>query len=165
MTWRSRRTRPQNSKPQASSANSAASRLLKNHSSDHDARYNDFAGETAAGSAGMQPYRGIAWWAHGDDHCICANILPALLPTRIGSVDPHALKTTARRTRIYTAVERSFRLHAEAAHLRLARRLVCIAARGARNERLPHERRFQSSQDRVCRRPLAAQVRHCDVHV
>jgi Protein of unknown function (DUF3293) len=55
-------------------------------------------GETAAGSAGMQPYRGIAWWAHRDDHCICAHILPALLPTRIGSVDPHALKTTARRT-------------------------------------------------------------------
>src|SRR5713101_6243492 len=55
-------------------------------------------GETAAGSAGMQPYRGIAWWAHRDDHFICANILPALLPTRIGSVDPHALKTTARRT-------------------------------------------------------------------
>src|SRR2546427_12896029 len=46
----------------------------------------------------MQPYRGIAWWAYGDDHCICANILSALLPTRIGSVDPHALETTARRT-------------------------------------------------------------------
>jgi hypothetical protein len=30
--------------PHADSANSAASRLLKNHSSDHDARYNDFAG-------------------------------------------------------------------------------------------------------------------------
>ena len=25
-------------------------------------------GETAAGSAGMQPYRAIAWWAHRDDH-------------------------------------------------------------------------------------------------
>ena len=25
-------------------------------------------GETAAGSAGMQPYREIAWWAHRDDH-------------------------------------------------------------------------------------------------
>src|SRR5229473_3498402 len=89
-------------------------------------------GETAAGSAGMQQYRGIAWWAHGDDHCICANILPALLPTRVGSVDPHALKTTPegrdlhyRRTLPPT--------HAEAAHLRFARRLLCIAARGARN--------------------------------
>src|SRR5437899_2753842 len=30
--------------PHADSANSAASRLIKNHSSDHDARYNDFAG-------------------------------------------------------------------------------------------------------------------------
>ena len=84
----------------ADSANSAASRLLKNRFSYHDARYNDLGG-TAAGSAGMQPYRGIAWWAHGDDHCICANILSALLPTRIGSVDPHALETTARRTEHY----------------------------------------------------------------
>ena len=83
--------------PHADSANSAASRLLKNRFSYHNARYNDLAGGTAAGSAGMQPYRGIAWWAYGEDHCICANILPALLPTRIGSVEPHALKTTARR--------------------------------------------------------------------
>jgi len=83
--------------PHADSGNSAASRLLKNRFSYHDARYNDLGG-TAAGSAGMQPYRGIAWWAYGDDHCICANILSALLPTRIGSVDPHALETTARRT-------------------------------------------------------------------
>ena len=30
--------------PHADSANSAASRLIKNHSSNHDARYNDFAG-------------------------------------------------------------------------------------------------------------------------
>ncbi|HUD68198.1 MAG TPA: hypothetical protein VMQ17_26690 [Candidatus Sulfotelmatobacter sp.] len=29
--------------PHADSANSAASRLIKNHSSNHDARYNDFA--------------------------------------------------------------------------------------------------------------------------
>src|SRR5712692_3639434 len=44
-------------------------------------------GQTAADSAGMQSYRGIAWWAYRDDHWVCANILPALLPTRIGSVD------------------------------------------------------------------------------
>src|SRR5205807_10454983 len=94
-----------------------------------------------------------------------ANILPAILPTRIGSVEPHVLKTTGPKDGIYTIGERSFPLHAEAAHLQLARRFVCIAARGARNERLPHERKSQSSQDRVCRRPLAAQVRHCDVHV
>jgi len=30
--------------PMLSSANSAVSRLIKNHSSNHDARYNDFAG-------------------------------------------------------------------------------------------------------------------------
>jgi hypothetical protein len=29
--------------PDAESANFAASRLIKNHSSNHDARYNDFA--------------------------------------------------------------------------------------------------------------------------
>src|SRR6266566_4594717 len=100
----------------------------------------------------MQPYRGIAWWAHGDDHCICANILLALLPTRIGSIEPHALKTAACRTE--STLPECFPHHAEAAHLRLARRLVRITARGARNERLPHERRLQSSEDRVCRRPL-----------
>jgi hypothetical protein len=86
----------------------------------------------------MQPYRGIAWWAHGDDHCICANILPALLPTRIGSVDPHALKTTARRTES-TLSGNAPPLRAEAGHLRLACRLVRIAARGARNGRLPND--------------------------
>jgi len=32
-----------------------------------DASYNDLAGETEAGSAGMQPCRGITWWAHRDD--------------------------------------------------------------------------------------------------
>ena len=41
---RSRRTRPQTRRPTLSSADSAASRLIKNHSSNHDARYNDFAG-------------------------------------------------------------------------------------------------------------------------
>src|ERR1019366_8472470 len=70
-------------------------------------------------------------WAHRDDHCICANILLALLPTRIGSVEPHALKTTARRTE--STLPASFPSHAEAAHLQLARRLLCIAALGARN--------------------------------
>jgi hypothetical protein len=35
--------RPQTRRPTLSSANSAASRLIKNHSSNHDARYNDFA--------------------------------------------------------------------------------------------------------------------------
>src|SRR5229473_941688 len=89
-------------------------------------------GETAAGSAGMQPCRRIAWCDHRDDHCICANILLALLPTRIGSVEPHALKTTARRDGIYTTgVLPQFTLRRNICSL--ARRLVCIAARGARN--------------------------------
>jgi hypothetical protein len=35
--------RPQARRPTLSSANSAASRMIKNHSSNHDARYNDFA--------------------------------------------------------------------------------------------------------------------------
>ena len=44
-TLRSRRTtRPQTRCTTLSSANSAASRLIKNHSSNHDARYNDFTG-------------------------------------------------------------------------------------------------------------------------
>jgi len=30
---------------------------------------------------------------------------------------------------------------------------------------MPHERKFSSSHDRFCRRPLAAPVRHCHVHV
>src|SRR5260370_26623345 len=81
----------------------------------------------------MRPYRGIAWWAHGDDHFICANILPALLPTRIGSVEPHALKTTARRTES-TLPENAPSHFTLRPHIcSLARRLLCIAARGARN--------------------------------
>jgi hypothetical protein len=76
----------------------AASRLLKNRFSYHNARYNDLARWNSSGLCRDATIPGIAWWAHGDDHCICANILLALLPTCIGSVDSHALKTTARRT-------------------------------------------------------------------
>ena len=48
-------------------------------------------GETEAGSAGMQPGRGIAWRAHRDD--VERGSLPfALFPIHIGSVDPYALK-------------------------------------------------------------------------
>src|ERR1019366_3604486 len=97
--------------------------------------------ETAAGSAGMQPCRRIAWCAHRDDHCICANFLPALLRTRIGSVDPHGLKTPARRAESTLRENAPFPLRAETAHVQSAGRLVCIAVRGARNKRLPHERR------------------------
>jgi cyclic pyranopterin phosphate synthase len=67
--------------PTLSSANSAVSRLIKNHSSNQMRGTMILPGETAAGSAGTQPCRGIAWLGHRDDHYICANILLALLPT------------------------------------------------------------------------------------
>ena len=101
-----------------------------------DARYNDLARWNSSGRC--RDANIPAWWAHGNDHCICANILPALLPTRIGSVDPHALKTTARRTES-TLPGNAPSLRAEAGHLRLACRLVRIAAQGARNGRLPND--------------------------
>jgi len=51
-------------------------------------------GETEAGSAGMQPCRGIAWWAHRDD--VERGSSPfALSSKHIGSVDPYALKIPA----------------------------------------------------------------------
>jgi hypothetical protein len=59
-------------------------------------------GKTAAGSAGRNHAEGHLGWAHRDDHCICANILLALLPTHIGSVEPHALKTNRPKDGIYT---------------------------------------------------------------
>ena len=89
-------------------------------------------GETAVGSAGMQPCRRIAWCDHRNDHCICANILLALLPTRIGSVEPHALKTTARRTE--SRPPESLQQFTLRRHIcSLARGLLRIAALGARN--------------------------------
>ena len=115
--------------PYADSANSTASRLLKNRFSYHDARYNDLASWNSSGRCRDATIP--AWWAHGNDHCISANILPALLPTRIGSVDPHALKTTARRTES-TLSGNAPPLRAEAGHLRLACRPVRIQQHGAR---------------------------------
>jgi len=44
-------------------------------------------GETEAGSAGMQPCRGITWWAHRDDATGRGEPL-ALFPNFIGSKDP-----------------------------------------------------------------------------
>ena len=54
-------------------------------------------GQTEAGSAGMQPCRGIAWWAHRDDDRERGNHSPVLPPTLIGSKDPDASKIPARR--------------------------------------------------------------------
>jgi len=54
-------------------------------------------GETEAGSAGMQPCRGITWRAHRDDDRSAEAPLPRSSKNQIGSVDPHALKIPARR--------------------------------------------------------------------
>ena len=53
-------------------------------------------GQTEAGSAGMQPCRGITWWAHRDDDR-ARDFQLALTPNFIGSKDPHALKIPARK--------------------------------------------------------------------
>jgi Integrase core domain len=54
-------------------------------------------GETEAGSAGMQPCRGITWRAHRDDDRSAEAPLPRSSKNQIGSVDPDALKIPARR--------------------------------------------------------------------
>lgn len=54
-------------------------------------------GETEAGSAGMQPCRGITWWAHRDDERSAEASLLRSSRDHIGSVDPDALKIPARR--------------------------------------------------------------------
>ena len=54
-------------------------------------------GETEAGSAGKQPCRGIARWAHRDDEAGVWARCPAPLPSHIGSKDPHTLKIPAPR--------------------------------------------------------------------
>ena len=64
-------------------------------------------GETEAGSAGMQPCRGITWWAHRDDVGARKLAFRALPQNHIGSVDPYALKIPAPRGGILTNGERS----------------------------------------------------------
>src|ERR1019366_8583771 len=54
-------------------------------------------GETEAGSAGTQPCRGIARWAHRDDAGGRGSRLSRSSQIHIGSVDPDALKIPARR--------------------------------------------------------------------
>jgi hypothetical protein len=44
-------------------------------------------GETEAGSAGMQPCRGITWWAHRDDDRSAEAPLLRSPKKHIGSVD------------------------------------------------------------------------------
>jgi hypothetical protein len=53
-------------------------------------------GETEAGSAGMQPCQGIAWWAHRDDDR-ARGASSRSSQRSIGSVDPYALKIPARK--------------------------------------------------------------------
>jgi hypothetical protein len=73
-------------------------------------------GQTEAGSAGMQPCRGIAWWAHRDDDWKRENQPLALLPTIIGSKDPDALKIPARRAESTLTENAPSPFHAEPEH-------------------------------------------------
>ncbi len=74
-------------------------------------------GETEAGSAGMQPCRGIPWRAHRDDDRKRGNQLLALRFPIIGSKDPDALKIPARRAEFTLTENASSPFHAEPAHL------------------------------------------------
>ncbi len=73
-------------------------------------------GETEAGSAGMQPCRGIPWRAHRDDDRKRGNQLLALRFPIIGSKDPDALKIPARRAEFTLTENASSPFHAEPAH-------------------------------------------------
>ena len=71
-------------------------------------------GETEAGSAGMQPCRGIAWWAHRDDDRWAREFAFSRSSQKhIGSVDPHALKIPARRAEYSLTENASSPFHAE----------------------------------------------------
>src|SRR5438445_9809572 len=85
----------------------------------------------SAGSAGMQPCRGIAWLG-SSRRSLHLREYPSRAPAnphRIGRAA--CLENHARRTE--STQPEFFPVHAEAAHLQLARRLLCIAALGARN--------------------------------
>ena len=114
----------------ADSANSAASGLLKNRFSYHDARYNDLARWNGSGLC--------------RDATVPRNSLVGLIDTITASAriffsrscHPHrtgraaCLENHARRT---GSTLPETLLHAKAAHLQLARRHLCMAALGARN--------------------------------
>src|SRR5271165_6727534 len=72
-------------------------------------------GETEAGSAGMQPCRGIAGRAHRDDVGGRGSLPFASFPKKIGSVDPYALKIPARRAECSLTENASIPFHAEPA--------------------------------------------------
>jgi hypothetical protein len=73
-------------------------------------------GETEAGSAGMRPCRGIAWWAHRDDVVGTSEFRSTPLPHSIGSVDPDALKIPARRAEFTLTENARIPFHAEPEH-------------------------------------------------
>jgi len=70
-------------------------------------------GETEAGSAGMQPCRGITWWAHRDDDRSADASLLRSSKNHIGSVDPDALKIPARRAECSLTENANSPFHAE----------------------------------------------------
>jgi hypothetical protein len=70
-------------------------------------------GKTEAGSAGMQPCQGIAWWAHRDDDRSVEAPLLRSNKNHIGSVDPHALKIPARRAEYSLTESACSPFHAE----------------------------------------------------
>lgn len=150
----------------ADNANSAASGLRKNRFSYHDARYNDLARWSGSGlyRDATMPRDSVVGLIDTITASARISFSHSCHVHRIGSAG--CLENHCPKDGIHTPREHSFPLHALRRHICSWRnRFLRIAARGARNERLPHDRSFQSSQDRVCRRPLASQVWHCDVHV
>src|SRR5713101_10138879 len=74
-------------------------------------------GQTEAGSAGMQPCRGITWRAHRDDDRSAEVPLPRSSKKHIGSVDPDALKIPARRAECSLTENAHSPFHAEPGHI------------------------------------------------
>jgi hypothetical protein len=75
-------------------------------------------GETEAGSAGMQPCRGITWRAHRDDDRSAEASLPHSSKIHIGSVDPDALKSPPRRAECSLTENANSPFHAETEQFR-----------------------------------------------
>ena len=73
-------------------------------------------GETEAGTAGMQPCRGITWRAHRDDDRSAEAPLLRSSRTPIGSVDPDALKIPARTAECSLTENARSPFHAEPGH-------------------------------------------------
>jgi hypothetical protein len=76
-------------------------------------------GETEAGSAGMQPCRGITWRAHRDDD----RSAEASLPRSQKSVDLDALKIPARRAECSLTENADSPFHAEPEQFQELKRL------------------------------------------